>query len=193
MCRSFVAFWIVLAALAGAILWLQVSINRETVSALEVLNPEGRAGRALIVYHPGLSDLQSRLTSAFARGLVEAGWRVERTTTSERAPTKLSGYALLVLGVHTYWWSPDGPTRRYLERVGDLEGKPTVALLSALGAAGRAQGLTEELIRNHGGKLLAVQPLFTMRPNDEQDSRPNDVVAADLAYRLARRIASEGL
>jgi hypothetical protein len=182
--------WLLLVVgLAVALAYLQFSINRETVSGLEVLNPQGTAGTALIVYHPGLSDFQERLTSAFAKGLVDEGWRVERTTTSPSAPSEISGYDLLVLGVHTYWWSPDGPTRRYLERVGDLSGTPTVALLSALGAAGRSQRLTEELIRSSGGEVVTVLPLFTMRPNEENDPRPNQEVALELAHRAGREAA----
>jgi hypothetical protein len=169
---------------------LQLAIHRETVSGLEVLNPEGGAGAALIVFHPGLSDLQERVTAAFAAGLVERGWRVERTTTSREAPTDLSAYDLLVLGVHTYWFAPDGPTRRYLRRVADLQGTPTVVLLTALGAAGRAAALSERMVREAGGELVAVQPLFVMRPNDENDPRPNREVALEKAHDLGARVAA---
>lgn len=173
---------IVLAALA-ALAVLQVAIEREVTREVEVRGPDGRAGTALVLYHPGLSELQEQLTDAYAGGLVEAGWRVERTTTSAAAPGDLTGYDLLVLGVHTYWWAPDGPTRRYLGRVEDLDGLPVVALVSALGAAGRALRVTEARIEAAGGTPQAVLPFFVMRPNDETDPRPNEVVALEAAYR----------
>ena len=181
--------WFFLAGLALALAWLQVSINRETVSDLEILNPTGAAGTALIVYHPGLSKLQNELTSAFAMGLTDQGWRVERTTTSPAAPSDLAVYDLLVLGVHTYWWSPDDPTVRYLRRVGDLQAKPTVALLSALGATGRAERLTRARIEAVNGSVVDVQPFWVLRPNDESDPRPSPDVALDMAYRQALAVA----
>jgi hypothetical protein len=114
---------LVLLGVAGvALATLQIAVERETAGSLEVRNPEGEAGHALVLYHPGLSDLQESLTNAFAQGLVERDWRVTRSTTSAAAPTDMAGFDLLVLGVHTYWWAPDGPTRRYLERAGNLYG-----------------------------------------------------------------------
>lgn len=162
--------------------WLQFSITQETASDIEILGADGTAGSALIVYHPGMSDLQERLTAAFARGLRENEWHVARTTTSSTAPTDLSNYDLLVLGVHTYWWSPDRPTQRYLARIGDLGGKPTVALLSGLGATGRSERLTREQIEAVNGEVVSIQPFWVMRPNYEDDNRPNDEVAMEMAY-----------
>lgn len=174
-----------LAAVAVALAALQFAIERETASPVEVANPDGGAGHALVLYHPGLSDLQEALSDAFVAGLVERGWRVTRTTTSASAPADVGAYDLLALGAHTYWWAPDGPTRRYLARVGDLGGTPIVALLSALGAAGRAEVRTVDLIARHGGRLVEVRPFYVMRPNDEADPRPNRVVALERAGELA--------
>ena len=183
------AVGIFLLAAAVGLGILQLMIERATVSPLAVANPDGEAGTALVLHHPGLSDLQLELTSAFAEALLAADWRVERTTTSPAAPTDLTGYDLLVLGVHTYWWTPDGPTRRYLQRVADLGGIRTVALVSALGAAGRAVRVTEARIRAAGGEPEAVLPFFVMRPNDETDSRPNHTVALDQAARAGAAAA----
>ena len=43
----------VLAALAASGAWLFSGRNREVVSEVTALNPEGDAGTALVVYHPG--------------------------------------------------------------------------------------------------------------------------------------------
>jgi len=174
-----------LAAIAVALAALQFAIERETVSPVEVIHPDGGAGHALVLYHPGLSDLQASLSDAFVAELVARDWRVSRTTTSASAPADVGAYDLLALGVHTYWWAPDGPTRRYLARVGDLQGTPVVVLLSALGAAGRAEARSAEWITRHGGRVVDVRPFFVLRPNDETDPRPNRVVAIERAGELA--------
>ena len=182
--------WTVVAALLGAALGaLQFAIERETVSPLEVANPAGSAGHALVLYHPGLSDLQRELTDAFTAGLVERDWQVSRTTTSAAAPADLAPYDLLALGVHTYWWAPDGPTRRYLARAGDLGGRPVAVLLSALGASGRAEARSADWVEDHGGRVLEVRSFFVLRPNDETDPRPNREVALDRARALALDVA----
>jgi hypothetical protein len=167
---------------------LQVAVDRETAGSLEVRNPEGEAGHALVLFHPGLSDLQGALTNSFVEGLVERDWRVTRSTTSVAAPTDTAGIDLLVLGMHTYWWGPDGPTRRYLERAGDLEGLPVVVLLSALGASGRAEARSAAWVIRHGGRVLEVRPFFVLRPNDEADPRHNRVVALGRARELATTV-----
>lgn len=183
--RTHVVVLVLLGVAGVALAALQIAVDRETAGPLEVRNPEGEAGHALVLYHPGLSDLQEALTSAFAQGLVERDWRVTRSTTSAAAPTDTAGFDLLVLGVHTYWWAPDGPTRRYLERAGDLQGLPVVVLLSALGASSRAEARSAAWVTRHGGRVLEVRPFFVLRPNDEADPRPNRVVALERARELA--------
>lgn len=175
----------ILATFGVALAVLQVAIEREVVGPLEVANAQGRAGHALVLYHPGLSDLQSALSDAFVAELVARDWRVTRTTTSSSAPIDVRAYDLLALGVHTYWWAPDGPTRRYLVRADDLQGTPVVVLLSALGAAGRAAARSADWVSRHGGDVLEVRTFFVLRPNDETDARPNRVVALEQAGELA--------
>jgi hypothetical protein len=177
-----------LVATGVALAALQFAPERETVIPVEVANPDGGAGHALVLYHPGLSDLQDALSDAFVAELVERDWRVNRATTSASAPTDVESYDLLALGVHTHWWAPDGPTRRYLDRVGDLGGTPVVVLLSALGAAGRAEARSVDWITRHGGRVVEVRPFFVMRPNDETDPRPNRAVALERAGELAAAV-----
>jgi hypothetical protein len=185
-----IMLWIgVIAAFVLALVALQLAIGRETVRGSVTRNADGTVGHALVLYHPGLSDFQEALAGAFADGLVEGGWRVTITTTSRAATTDLRDVDLLVLGVHTYWFAPDVVTRRYLARAGDLGGTPVVALLSALGAAGRAAALTQEMIETAGGRVALVQPFFVLRPNDEDDGRPNRAVALELAHRLGLTMA----
>ncbi|NIO70024.1 MAG: hypothetical protein GTN71_13605, partial [Anaerolineae bacterium] len=142
------ALWIALIVfpvlLAVVVALLDYGRNKEVVSEVKTLNPEGDGGTALVVYHPGKSDFQHRVFSGFVEGLVSRNWHVEITTPSAQAPTDLSGYDLLVLGGPTYWFTPNRPIRRYLSRLGDLGGQRTVTIITAMGAGERSTSIMEK-------------------------------------------------
>jgi hypothetical protein len=140
-------------------------VNAEVISDVEVLNPDGSKGTALVAYHPGRSGYQEMLAWSFSKGLVSNGWRVEITTASKEAPTDLSGYDLLVLGAPTYDWVPAKRIQRYLEQLGDLGGQPTVVIISAAGKTTVSLPRMEELVREANGDLVASYALWTMVPN----------------------------
>jgi len=144
---------------------LSFMVNVEVVSDVEVLNTDGSAGTALLVYHPGKSGYQKMITQAFSEGLVSNGWRVEVTTVSKEAPTDLSGYDLLVLGAPTYAWVPAKPIQRYLERLGDLGGQPTAVIISAAGTTTLSLPMMEDLVRDSNGDLVGSYVLWTLVPN----------------------------
>jgi flavorubredoxin len=165
--RSTVVLIIVLVVLAVAGVLSYLWLNQEVVSEVEVRNPEGDAGTALVVYHPGKSDFQERVTSGFVEGLVSNDWRVEITTASAQALTDLAGYDLLVLGGPTYWFTPARPIRRYLSRLGDLGGQRTVAIITAMGAGGRSISIMDKQVREANGDLIKSLILYTFRPNED--------------------------
>lgn len=179
-----------LAVLLALLAWLQLRIGRETVGEVRALEPAGAhdARRALVIYNPGLSDFQRSLALAFARGLADAGWRVDTTTTSQRTPATPGNYDLLAIGTNTYWWAPDPPTRRYLARA-RLGGLPVVVLASGSGQAERALARTEARVEDAGGRVIRALALYSWRPNDETRLRePNKRVAQDLAYRAGNAL-----
>ena len=178
---------LVVLAAAGALsyLWL----NKEMVSEVEVRNPEGDAGTALVVYHPGKSDFQEKVTYAFAEGLASNGWRVEITTASAQAPTDFSGYDLLVLGGPTYWFTPSRPIQRYLSRLGDLGGQPTVTIITAMGAGGRSISIMDQDVQEANGDLVKSLILYTIRPNEDLYGI-NDAV--EIATQAAKEISLPG-
>jgi len=173
------------AAVALSYLWL----NKEVISDVEVRNPQGDTGTALVVYHPGKSDFQGKVTYAFVEGLVSNGWRVEITTASSQAPTDLAGYDLLVLGGPTYWFTPARPIRRYLSQLGDLGGQPTVTIITAMGAGGRSISIMEKQVREANGDLVKSLILYTFRPNEDLYGI-NDAV--EIATQAAREIPLPG-
>ena len=157
---------VTLALLLGA--WqglLSMMVNREVVSEVEVLNPDGNLGTALLVYHPGKSGYQKLITGAYSEGLVANGWRVEVATASREAPTDLSDYDLLVLSAPTYDWEPAKPIQRYLEGLGDLGGQPTVVIISAAGKTTESLPFLEDLVVKANGELVASYVLKTIVPN----------------------------
>ena len=189
------AWWIglivVLAASAGFGAWLMVGRNKEVVSEIETLNPDGGVGTALVVYHPGKSDFQHRVFSGFAEGLVAGGWRVEMTTPSPQAPDDLAGYDLLVLGGPTYGFKPNRPIQTYLNRLGDLGAKPTVTIITALGMGRRSGHIMEQLVRQANGTLVKSLVLYKARPNDEDNpvgGRQNQDLAVEIVTRAAKTI-----
>ncbi|UCC63213.1 MAG: hypothetical protein JSV36_21170 [Anaerolineae bacterium] len=184
--------WIVLliflaAAGIGSYLWL----NKEVVSEIEVQNPAGNVGTALVVYHPGRGSFHRRVISGFVEGLVSSGWRVEVATASPRAPSDLSGYDLLVLGSPTYWFTPSWPIRRYLRRLGNLGSQRTATVVTGIGAGGRSTALLEKQVQEAGGNLAKALLLYWMRPNDDDnyvDTEQNKTLAVEMAIQAAREI-----
>lgn len=158
--------------------------SQEVVSGIEVLNRGGQ-GTALVVYHPGFTDFHERVTSAFADGLVSNGWRVEMTTASPRAPTDLSSYDLLVLGGPAYFWTPNVPIESYLRRLGDLGGKRTAIIITAMGMGGPSISATERLVQAANGDLGTSLLLYSLAPN-EGIYGMND--PEQIAYQVAKGI-----
>ncbi len=181
----------VFAALAAWGMWMMIGRNREVVSEVTILNPGGGTGNALVVYHPGKSDFQRRVFAGFAEGLVANGWQVEITTPSPQAPADLAGYDLLVLGGATYGFQPNRPIRTYVGRLGDLGGKPTVTIITALGMGERSTGIMEQLVRQANGNLIKALVLYKARPNDEDNpvgGKENQDLAVEMATQAAKEI-----
>lgn len=156
-----------LLAALGWNLLLMPWANREAPPQIELRNANGTAGAALIVYHPGRSELQTEAVNGFAEGLVAADWRVTLATANAAAPTDLAAYDLLVVGAQSYTWAPARPVQAYLRRVGNLGGKPVVAILSGLGETGPATTVMADLLAALNGNLLDIYHVWQIRPIDE--------------------------
>jgi len=159
-------------------------------SAIEIISEQGTAGIALIVYHPGFSDFQEKVTSSFAQGLVDAKWQVDRSTTARATIIDLTKYDLLAIGANTYWWNVDRQTRRFLSKSTIPKNTQVIGLITAIGASGRAEKKLHEGIKEAGGVAIYINSFWTMRPNDVEDTRPNREVAIDKAYRMGKTITS---
>jgi hypothetical protein len=185
--------WLGIVIIVLVLAWIlsYLWLNKEVVSPVEVRNPEGEAGTALVVDHPGRGSFHVQAVAGFVEGLVNSGWRVEVTTMSAQAPTDLSGYDLLVLGSPTYWFTPSWPMRRYLTRLGNLEGRHVVTIITGMGAGERSASIAERWVRERGGDLVKGLLLYWMRPNDDDNyanTAQNKALAVELAARAAREI-----
>ena len=186
------AIAIMVAAVAAVVVLSQLWVGREVVSEIEVRNPSGEVGTALVVYHPGKTDFHERVTSGFADGLVSNGWRVEVTTASSRAPGDLARYDLLVVGGPTYGSMPGLPIRRYVSRLGDLGGMHAVTIVTAAGSGERASSAIQEQVLEANGELVDALQLNWLRPNDDDnyvDTAQNRALAVELATHAAKQIA----
>ena len=157
------------------------AMNNDVVTQLVIKNPTG-SKTALVLYHPGLSSFSHDVSYAFADGLVSNGWRVEIATSSIEAPTNLSKYSLLVISSNTYAFTPDSPTTRQLERIGNLNGIQTVLLTLGAGSAQESQKALETTIQASNGTILQSLVLYSMAPNE------GDRSATEIAQQTAREI-----
>lgn len=178
-----------IVSLIGAAVLVSWAAAREHVTPVTPVSTSGGAGRALIVYHPGLSEFPDRVLAAFAQGLGGAGWRVDRTTASEKAPAELAGYDLLVLGSPVYANAAATPLTAYLERLGDLGGKPVALVFTAAGDADPALLATVAQVGQQHGRVVGRFGYTTQRPNGAATAASSNTA---VAVAMARE-AGEGL
>jgi hypothetical protein len=183
---------IILAILTAAWTLSYWWLNKEAAGKAEIHNPGGATGSALVVYHPGRGTFHCQVVGGFVEGLVASGWRVEVATAGAQAPTGLAGSDLLVLGSPTYWFMPSVPIRRYVRRLGDLGGQPTVTIITGLGAGGRSSNILRKKVCDAHGSLVKSLTLYRMRPNDDDDytdGKQNQALAVEMAKQAARSLA----
>ena len=155
---------VVIAVAAG---YVFQKIYAETISPVTDINPQSSMPKALVIYDPGLSDFQERVTKAFTDGLT-AKWHVEITTSSKQTPIDLGGYNLIVLGGPVYGGLPSRPVQDYVNRVDSFESLKVVFLITAAGDGEGAEAWMREKIEAKGGEVVESIVLLTMAPNEER-------------------------
>lgn len=141
--------------------------------------------KALVLYHPSRdARFSEQLAAVVAEGFASTGFKVEIARTTRAAPDP-ANYALIAVVSNTYWWSPDWPTLRYLERRA-FRGRAVIGLIGGAGSTGRSRRILEERLAAAGATVYDVQSFWTWRPNDESRTDvPNRQVAADKARAMA--------
>lgn len=161
--------------------------SREVASDLTTLNAAGQRGRALVVYHPGLSAFPKQVTGSFADGLVRAGWRVDVTTASAQAPGDVRDYGLVVLGTPVYADAAARPLSAYIDRVRDFHAKAVVLVFTAAGDANPAMDKAAAQISASNGRVLGRYGYTSSRPNES--SKAYSGTNAERAAAMARDAA----
>jgi len=132
-----------------------VSLNSvEIVRDVVINNPDGSTGTVFVVFRPGLTGFNEGVVNEFVRGLVDADWRVEVTTSSSATPTNVTAYDLIVLGSPTNGAKPHESMLAYLTRV-DFEGKPVVLILTSGGFGGAGLELFGNATEDANGVVLS--------------------------------------
>jgi hypothetical protein len=168
MCSPKTMPWIMLPLVVGFFFGsILVRTQIDVVSDLVTVNGGGATGRALVVYHPGLSSFQADVTRAFVDGLVEGDWHCDLATASRAAPAELDGYDLIVLGAPTYAWKPASPIVRYVRRVGDLGGVATILIMTSAGPISDVLFSFAELVEGANGRVVETLEIRQAAPNEE--------------------------
>lgn len=156
----------VIVAVVGVTIWFTIAITAEHPTSVTAAGGAGTAGRALVVYQPGMSDFPERIVGSFVAGMTEAGWAVDRTTASSQAPTDLSGHDLLVLAGPIYAGKPAKPLGDYIVRLGPLAGRRVALILTGAGDTPEAIAATEAMLASAGALVVGSYSYTTMRPNE---------------------------
>lgn len=185
-----VAIVLLVVVAVASVAWVFWAIKRETVTPLTTLNTAGSTGKALLVYHPGLSDFPDRVTAGFADGLAQSGWRIDRTTASREAPTDVKAYDLIVLGSPVYADAAAAPLRDYIARVGDFHEKPVIVVFTAARDAATAIEAVAAMVTRAHGKVVGRFG-YTTRANKSANPYPgsNAENAVEMARDAGRSLA----
>jgi hypothetical protein len=175
---TFLALLVIAVSLLA---YASVGMNNDVITELTIENPQGSKA-ALILYHPGLTSFSHDIAYAYADGLMSNDWRVEITTSSNQAPTNLSKYDLLVILSNTYAFTPDKPTTRQLERMGNLDGIQTVLITLGAGSAQESKQSLERMVSASNGDIVQSLLLYSMAPNE------GDKSATEIAYQSAQQL-----
>jgi hypothetical protein len=175
---TFLALLIIAVSLLA---YASVAMNNDVITELKIENSQGTK-TALILYHPGLTSFSHDIAYAYADGLVSNNWRVEITTSSIQAPTDLSNYDLLVVLSNTYAFTPDKPTMRQLDRMGNLDGIQTVLITLGAGSAQESKTSLESTVSASNGDIVQSLLLYSMAANEGEKA------ATEIAIQAAQQI-----
>ena len=166
----FFAILVVIASMAVLLVYANSGVNKDVVSGIEIINPGGNK-TALVIYQPGLTSLPKDTSYAFANGLATNGWRVEITTASLQAPSDLSKYGLLVLGVPTYNNSPGTAIVRYVDRLGDLHGINTAIISIGASSPEKSVDIMTQKVEAANGTVQKSVALYEGRGSPADTAR----------------------
>lgn len=190
--RHLVTRVVVLTTVLAALGWtaLSVAVERESGYRIETLGGRGPE-RALVLYHPSRdAHFSDDLSHSVAVGLMADGLRVDRATTTSATPPGVSEYVVVAVVANTYYWTPDLPTLRYLDRV-RWNGAHVFGIVGGAGSTTRAEHRLGEALRHTGATVLEMHSFWLWRPNGGvRMSEPNRAGAIAQARAFAERMGN---
>jgi hypothetical protein len=173
--------------LLGGLAVVSVIVQVEADYTLRALGGEGKA-RALVLFHPSRdARFSDDLAIALSEGFKAAGFAVDLATLTEETPGDPRGYALIGVVSNTYYWTPDLPTLRYLERA-QLQGISAVGAIGGAGSTARSQRILDEALRRSGAIVIGTRSFWLWRPNDERRMSESN---RDVALQQARQFGMD--
>lgn len=131
-------------------------ISNDIIREIEMINTEGKKGRVLVAFRPGISRFQEHVMRAFTEGLKSADWRIDFTTISSKTPLDLSSYDILVLGAPNYGGIPHKSINAYFDKISDFNEKNLVLVTTAM-AGNEALEVMQEMAEKRNGKVLEAE------------------------------------
>lgn len=168
------------------ILYLLAIPEREV--QMKTFNDSG-SRNVLVLYHPGLTAFDKDIADKYIEGLEPNNWHIDLTTYNSNTPTEIDEYDAVVLIGQTYWWSPNPAMSNYVTKVADFKEKPVDIIITAIGQGGRSTQLMKQAVEYANGTVNNVLTLYVLRPNDENDNRPNQEVAFEIAKKAGSQLS----
>ncbi len=146
--------------------------------------------KALVVYHPGLSNFPHQVAYAVVEGLMNNDWSVQVETAHDDTSTP-DDFDLLVVVGPTYWWTPALPLRRYIKGLASLQGQKCMAVVTAMGHGRKSLKNLSGWLEEKGGEVVGANYYYTMAPNDDENYTPsgNKEVGIEMAQKAAEKVA----
>lgn len=185
-----------LYVIAGiAVFWTALTIWAEVAGKQQVKEVVAEEGNltALILYNPDpIYNLDEQVCISFAEGLQELGISSKIVTNKKASQFSEDTYDLYVFCANTYNFSPDRGILKAIDKFGDLEGQPVVAITLGSGSTDRSQRKFEEFLNDKKVNLLRSRTYWLMRPNDESKMEESNIkIAVDLSKELALSLSQE--
>jgi hypothetical protein len=165
MWKPVVSTVVVMLLLAG--LALNYTAQKEQQADVLTLNASvGAHPRTLVVYHPGLSAVPTRVAFEVAAGLAQNALRVDVAVAGPKAPVDTSAYDAVVVVAPTYGWTPAMPVLDWVEAA-TLQGRSVAAVITANGQGQKSLDRLTQSLTARGATVVARLMVFRSAPNNE--------------------------
>jgi hypothetical protein len=188
---KFIFFTVIIISIG----WVSLTIIAERTGPEKswTYGQEQSATKVIVVYDPDpFFNLDERVCRSFGQTLGEQGMQASVVSVAVAREIQLSSYDVYVFCANTYNWGPDLAVTNFIKEQKTLDNKPVVAIILGAGATSLSQERLEQIIVDHGGKIIDSRAVWLMRPNDESRLKESNVqVAVSKVRAWAISIAEE--